>query len=320
MNTRDFLRGRAYGDQPVFAPYAVGMGPGWATAHEPLGLEDLDDAPLVAMPTGGANQATAVGGGPVTLVPAGGLLSTLGGMFPGVKASMPTSTPTSTGGAVAKTVAADGSVAGGDKGYYAEIVNPEHPQYNAAKTGLSQATPQEVQQFATNVREGIQQAVTGQTATNWLGSILGAGIGGPGLGTGALPGILGQRAQELFGAAGLPAAAIWTQSGLRPTNYATDPAWMSLATDVDRVGRQTVSSLLGATQPQLDGIRRMLEHRATQVQATAEHDRLMQLERYQREVLALLQHIAIRTGARTPLDFAINNFATNGGGGQWRRY
>jgi hypothetical protein len=31
-----------------------------------------------------------------------------------------------------------------------------------------------------------------------------------------------------------------------------DPAWLSLANDVDRVGRSTVERLLGATQPQLD--------------------------------------------------------------------
>lgn len=322
LQLRSYLRGR-YGDQPVYSRYAVGGGPGWVTAHEPLGLEDLDDVPLVAMPTGGSNQATAVGGGPVSVIPAGSLLGTLGGMFPGVKASLPavpTSTPPSSGGAVAKVVAADGSVGNGDKTYYAEVINPEHPQYEASRTAVEQGTALDAQRFAQSVQEGIRQAVTGAQSSSWLGSLLGAGIGGPGLGTGALPGVLGQRAADYFGTLNLPPGAVWTGRGLQVTDYARDPAWQRLATDVDLAGRETAERVLGVAQPQLDGIRRLLEHRAAQVQATSEHDRITQLERYQREVLGLLQHIAIRTGARTPLDFAISSFANQSGAQQWRRY
>lgn len=328
LSTRAFVRGR-YGDQPVYSPYAVGGGPDWMQGgpHEPLGLEDLDDVaqPIVAMPSGGGSgvaQPAVVsvgsklgggfGGSLLSAVPA---LSSVVAQASGI--ATPAGGSSSSGGAVARPVSADGSV-NGDKGYYAEVINPEHPQYAAAQAALAKAPPEEVAKFAQNVREGIQQAVTGQTATGWLGSILGAGIGGPGLGTGALPGILGRRAEQLFGSAGLPPAAVWDQGALRTTSYVNDPAWLSLANDVDRVGRTTAERVLGVAQPQLDGIRRLLEHRAAQVQATSEHRQAMSMQQTIQQVLELLQHIAIATGARRPIDFAINAYAANGGA--WRRY
>lgn len=327
LSARAFIRGR-YGDQPVYSPYAVGGGPDWMQGgpHEPLGLEDLDDVaqPIVATPSGGGGVAQPAvvsvgsklgggfGGSILSAVPA---LSSVVAQASGI--ATPAGGSSSSGGAVARPVSADGSV-NGDKGYYAEVINPEHPQYQAAQAALAKAAPQEVQQFAQNVQEGIRQAVTGQTATGWLGSILGAGIGGPGLGTGALPGILGQRAEALFGSAGLPPAAVWNQGALRPTSYINDPAWLSLANDVDRVGRTTAERVLGIAQPQLDGIRRLLEHRAAQVQATSEHRQAMSMQQTIAQVLELLQHIAIATGARRPIDFAINAYAANGGA--WRRY
>lgn len=330
LSTRAFVRGR-YGDQPVYSRYAVGGGPDWMQGgpHEPLGLEDLDDVaqPIVATPSGGGGVAQpavvsvgsklggGLGGSILSAVPA---LSSVVAQASGIATPAGgSSSRSSRGGAVARPVSADGSV-NGDKGYYAEVINPEHPQYQAAQAALAKAAPQEVQQFAQNVQEGIRQAVTGQTATGWLGSILGAGIGGPGLGTGALPGILGQRAEALFGSAGLPPAAVWNQGALRPTSYINDPAWLSLANDVDRVGRTTAERVLGIAQPQLDGIRRLLEHRAAQVQATSEHRQAMSMQQTIAQVLELLQHIAIATGARRPIDFAINAYAANGGA--WRRY
>lgn len=327
LSTRAFVRGR-YGDQPVYSRYAVGGGPDWMQGgpHEPLGLEDLDDVaqPIVAMPSGGGSgvaQPAVVsvgsklgggfGGSLFSAVPALSTVAQASGI------ATPAGGPSSSGGAVARPVSADGSV-NGDRGYFAEVINPEHPQYAAAQAALAKAPPEEVQRFAQNVQEGIRQAVTGQTATGWLGSILGAGIGGPGLGTGALPGILGQRAEQLFGSAGLPPAAVWDQGALRTTSYVNDPAWLSLANDVDRVGRTTAERVLGIAQPQLDGIRRLLEHRAAQVQATSEHRQAMSMQQTITQVLELLQHIAIATGARRPIDFAINAYAANGGA--WRRY
>lgn len=325
VTTRDFIRGR-FGDQPVFGRYAVGGGPDWMQggAHEPLGLEDLDDVAQVAMPTGYTGPTAApVGGGSVRVL----FDPVSAAMMQGVKmaaapvAAAPVAQPSgssSSGGAVARTVSADGSV-NGDKGFYAQVINPEHPQYEAARTGLQTSTPEQQAAFARNVQEGIQQAVTGQTSTNWLSSILGAGIGGPGLGTGTLPGMLGRRAEQLFGSAGLPPGAVWDTGQLRPTSYLNDPAWLSLSSDVDRVGRATVERLLGATQPQLDGIRRLLEHRANQVQATAESHQQQRMDTTIRQILELLQTIAIRTGARTPLDFAVQSWAGSGGAA-WRRY
>jgi len=111
---------------------------------------------------------------------------------------------------------------------------------------------------------------------------------------------------------------VWDTGQLRPTSYLNDPAWLSLSSDVDRVGRTTVERLLGATQPQLDGIRRLLEHRANQVQATSESRQQQRMDQTIRQILELLQTIAIRTGARTPLDFAVQTWASNGGA--WRRY
>jgi hypothetical protein len=332
LSTRAFVRGR-YGDQPVYSRYAVGGGPDWMAGgpHEPLGLEDLDDVaqPIVATPSGGGGVAVSVGGMPKSsmfaVIPAmsavtGGVAqpSGSGGVAqPSGSNAQEMWRPSAPGGAVARPVSADGSV-NGDRGYFAEVINPEHPQYAAAQAALAKAPPEEVQRFAQNVQEGIRQAVTGQTATNWLGSILGAGIGGPGLGTGNLPGILGQRAEQLFGSAGLPPAAVWDQGALRTTSYVNDPAWLSLANDVDRVGRTTAERVLGIAQPQLDGIRRLLEHRAAQVQATSEHRQAMSMQQTITQVLELLQHIAIATGARRPIDFAINAYAANGG--EWRRY
>lgn len=311
----------------MFSRYAVGGGPDWMQggAHEPLGLEDLDDVAQVAVPIGYTGPTAApVGGGGVRV-----LFDPTAAIMQGVKSvSAATAAPSvaqpsgssssSSGGAVARPVSADGSV-NGDKGFYAEVINPEHPQYQAARTGLQTSTPEQQAAFARNIQEGIQQAVTGQTSTNWLSSILGAGIGGPGLGTGTLPGVLGRRAEQLFGAAGLPPGAVWDTGQLRPTSYLNDPAWLSLASDVDRVGRTTVERLLGATQPQLDGIRRLLEHRANQVQATAESRQQQRMDQTIRQILELLQTIAIRTGARTPLDFAVQSWAGSGGAA-WRRY
>lgn len=327
LSTRAFMRGR-YGDQPVYSPYAVGGGPDWMQGgpHEPLGLEDLDDVaqPIVAMPSGGgggvAQPAVVSVGSKLGGGFGGSLFSAVPALATVAQASgiaTPAGGSSSSGGAVARPVSADGSV-NGDRGYFAEVINPEHPQYAAAQAALAKAPPEEVQRFAQNVQEGIRQAVTGQTATGWLGSILGAGIGGPGLGTGALPGILGQRAEQLFGSAGLPPAAVWNQGALRTTSYVNDPAWLSLANDVDRVGRTTAERVLGIAQPQLDGIRRLLEHRAAQVQATSEHRQAMSMQQTIQQVLELLQHIAIATGARRPIDFAINAYAANGGA--WRRY
>jgi hypothetical protein len=330
--TRDFVRGR-FGDQPVFSRYALGDGPDWMqdyggdaiSPHMPLGLEDLDDVaePVVATPSGGGSGVAVSVGGTMpksSLFRAVPSLATItSGVARPVGSSGGIAQPSgSSGGAVARPVSADGSV-NGDKGFFAEVINPEHPQYQAARAGLATSTPEQQAAFARNIEEGIRQAVTGQTSTSWLSSLLGAGIGGPGLGTGSLPGLLGRRAEQLFGAAGLPPGAVWDQGLLRPTNYVNDPAWMSLANDVDRVGRSTVERLLGATQPQLDGIRRLLEHRANQVQATSEHQAATRMDNTVRQILELLQTIAIRTGARTPLDFAVQSWAGSGGAA-WRRY
>lgn len=331
--TRDFVRGR-FGDQPVFSRYALGDGPDWMqgyggeaiSPHMPLGLEDLDDVaqPVIATPSGGGGSGVAVSVGGMPKSSMFAVIPSLSAVTGGVAQPVGSggvaqpSVPSGGGGAVARPVSADGSV-NGDKGFYAEVINPEHPQYQAARTGLSTGTPEQQAAFARNIQEGIRQAVTGQTSTSWLSSLLGAGIGGPGLGTGTLPGLLGQRAEQLFGAAGLPPGAVWDQGQLRTTNYLNDPAWMSLANDVDRVGRATVERLLGATQPQLDGIRRLLEHRANQVQATSEHQAATRMDNTIRQILELLQTIAIRTGARSPLDFAVQNWAGSGGAA-WRRY
>ena len=149
------------------------------------------------------------------------------------------------------------------------------------------------------VTQGVQQAVSGAPAPAVQGSILGAGIGGPGLGTGVLPAALRAATMARFGTVGLPPGAIWQGNTLVPTEYVRDGAWQSIASDVDRVGRETVARILGITGPQIDGIRRLLELRANQVQATSEHQTINALEQFQREVLALLRAIAIQT--RSPL-------------------
>lgn len=149
------------------------------------------------------------------------------------------------------------------------------------------------------VTQGVQQAVAGVPAGSAQASVMGAGIGGPGLGTGILPMVLQAATLKRFGTTGLPPGAVWQGNSLVPTDYVRDGAWQSIASDVDRVGRETVSRILGITGPQIDGIRRLLELRANQVQATSEHQTINALEQFQREVLALLRAIAIQT--RSPL-------------------
>lgn len=116
---------------------------------------------------------------------------------------------------------------------------------------------------------GIMQSLGMGPAGNILNSILGAGLGGLpsifGGGTGVLPGALGQTAAGMFGVPALPGA------GLAAGMWPDQQGYNQLAQHTSAAGRAIVQRIAGMTLPELSAIRQLLERRASQIQATAEH-------------------------------------------------
>jgi hypothetical protein len=123
--------------------------------------------------------------------------------------------------------------------------------------------------------QAAAQALGMGPASSPLGSLLGAGLGGTAPGTGPLPGTLGALASQVFGQPGFP-----------PGGNAVLP---QLATHTEQVGRAIVRRILGATMPQLDAIRQLIEYRRNQIQATAESHQLSTAAAFHGQVMGQLQ-------------------------------
>ena len=171
--------------------------------------------------------------------------------------------------------------------------------------GRRGATALTAAQATSLLGQGIRQATTGQPADSKAGALVGAGLGGTDMGTGALPGALGEQAQDLLGQPGLP--PVVAIAPVRPTGpmaqpmgydggLSTDPAYQALATHTERAGRAVVRRIIGATDPQLAEIRVALRRRAEQIRATSEHRAIMSHMAFQMLVLAHLHAIARSMG------------------------
>ncbi len=149
------------------------------------------------------------------------------------------------------------------------------------------------------IMQGVGQALGLGPAMTPIGSLFGAGIGGVDTGTGPLPAPMGLAAQQAFGQPSIPPGA----GGLYP----------ALTDHTEKVGRAIVRRILGATLPQIDAIRQLVEYRRNQIQATAEHSQLATAQAFQNEVVSKLQALQGSVAAG-----ALATGPTGQGG--WERY
>ena len=139
---------------------------------------------------------------------------------------------------------------------------------------------------------GLVQALGGGPAGDFVGSLFGAGIGGPGFGTGDLPGALGRMNERYFGTPALPPAFERTSGGLGLTPYATDSDWQRMAALADHAGSTVARATLGVAVPELQSIRADLERRSV-IESMERRFKRQQEERdFRREVLLRLTNLA----------------------------
>lgn len=173
-------------------------------------------------------------------------------------------------------------------------------EYNAAK-GLAPVVAVEVPALPEEARtsllgklgEGIMQATGGGAAGSMVGSLLGLGLGGPGLGSGPLPGALGRIAEGAFGTSGLPPGFVRDSYGnLVPSPYARDPQWGRLATAADYAGSTVARGMLGMLQPDLSSIRSGIEGWVSQREIMDTARSIASAMLFRKEVLRRLAYIS----------------------------
>lgn len=140
---------------------------------------------------------------------------------------------------------------------------------------------------------GLVQALGGGPASDFVGSLFGAGIGGPGFGTGDLPGALGRMNERYFGTPALPPAFERTGAGqLGLTPYATDSDWQRMAALADHAGSTVARATLGVAVPELQSIRADLERRSVIESMERRFKRRQEERDFRREVLLRLTNLA----------------------------
>jgi len=165
------------------------------------------------------------------------------------------------------------------------------------------------------IRQAVDQAVSGVPALGSIPALIGAALNVRN-GTGPLPGALGAMTESIYGTPNLPSLAALRSGLAMATPVAPETAmeaYPQLAGSAERIGRAIVRRILGVTNPQLGALRDMVQARAVQVQATAEHRTIMGEEEFKQRVIDRLEAIARRTGAN-----GVGGSSTVRGA--WRRY